>query len=233
MDARDFQAFLDFDAHFLEAAAECGLPGFIMMAGALDHYQVTSDVLSYEGPFGVGYAVCAFRCADKYTALAKKTLETFIRDRKQLTLEDLAVDELTEEMRNTRKGVFVSIHKNGELRGCIGTISPWTGSVAEEILSMAVEAGVRDPRFPAVSAAELEDLEYSVDLQPPEPANPDQLDAKRYGVIVNSGYKRGLLLPNLEGVETPGEQIRIAKAKAGISEEEDVQLKRFTVERHF
>ena len=140
---------------------------------------------------------------------------------------------MTEEMRNSRNGTFVSIHKNGELRGCIGTISPWTSCVAEEILSMAVEAGTRDPRFPAVSKEELEDLVYDVDvLQPAEPASPDELDAKRYGVIVTSGFKRGLLLPNLEGVESPGQQIRIAMMKAGIEAGEDIQLERFTVERH-
>ena len=229
----DLPAFSKFDDHFLDCAAECGLPGFIMMSGALENYQVSSEFLSYEGPFGVGYAICAFKCVDKYIALAKKTLETFIREGRQLSLSDLNPEEMTDEMRNSRNGTFVSIHKNGELRGCIGTIQPWTSCVAEEILSMAVEAGTRDPRFPAVSAAELDELVYDVDvLQPAEPASPDELDAKKYGVIVTSGYKRGLLLPNLEGVDTPGQQIRIAMMKAGIEEGEDIQLERFTVERH-
>jgi len=229
----ELKEFREFDEQFLDRAAECGLPGFIMMSGALENYHVTSEFLSYEGTFGVGYAICAFHCVDKYIALAKKTLETFIREGKQLSLADLSPEELTEEMRNSRNGTFVSIHKNGELRGCIGTISPWTSCVAEEILSMAVEAGTRDPRFPAVRQEELEELVYDVDvLQPAEPASPDELDAKRYGVIVTSGFKRGLLLPNLEGVETPGQQIRIAMMKAGIGEGEDIQLERFTVERH-
>ena len=229
----ELKEFREFDEQFLDRAAECGLPGFIMMSGALENYQVTSEFLSYEGTFGVGYAICAFHCVDKYIALAKKTLETYIREGKQLSLADLSPEEMTEEMRNSRNGTFVSIHKNGELRGCIGTISPWTSCVAEEILSMAVEAGTRDPRFPAVSKEELEDLVYDVDvLQPAEPASPDELDAKRYGVIVTSGFKRGLLLPNLEGVESPGQQIRIAMMKAGIEAGEDIQLERFTVERH-
>lgn len=233
MKACDFASFTEFDEQFLDSAAECGLPGFIMMAGALENYHVSSRLLSYEGPFGVGYAVCAFQCVDKYIALAKRTLETFIREGRQLTMADLSAEEMTEEMRSAKRGTFVSIHKNGELRGCIGTIQPWSGCVAEEIMAMAVEAGTRDPRFPAVAESELEDLVYDVDvLQPPEPASPDELDAKKYGVIVSAGYKRGLLLPNLDGVESPGQQIRIAMAKAGITQGEDMELERFTVERH-
>ncbi len=229
----DFDAFQRFDDAFLDRAAECGLPGFIMMAGALDNYLVKSKFLSYEGPFGVGYAICAFELTDKYIALAKKTIETYLLESRELTLADLSAEELTDEMRNAQRGTFVSLHKNGELRGCIGTIRPWTGSVAEEIISMAIEAATRDPRFPAVSAMELNELEYDVDvLQPPEPAMPDELDAKKYGVIVTAGYKRGLLLPDLDGVDTPGQQIRIAMAKAGITEGEDMELERFTVERH-
>lgn len=229
----DLKAFGTFDPDFLDRASECGLPGFIMMSGALDHYQVSSKFFSYEGPFGVGYAICGFECQDKYTALAKKTLETFIRTGKMLSLKDLREDELTEEMRSARHGTFVSLHKNGELRGCIGTISPWTGCVAEEILSMAIEAGTRDPRFPAVREEELSELEYDVDvLMSPEPADFSMLDARKYGVIVSAGRKRGLLLPNLEGVDNPEQQIRIAKMKAGIYEGEAFHLERFTVERH-
>ena len=142
-------------------------------------------------------------------------------------------DDLPAWMTKERAGVFVSLHKNGELRGCIGTISACTENVASEIIALAIEAGARDPRFMPVSERELADLEYSVDvLSQAEPATMQELDAKRYGVIVTSGHKRGLLLPNLEGVDTPAEQIFISLQKAGIREGEPYQIERFTVERH-
>ena len=98
---------------------------------------------------------------------------------------------------------------------------------------MAIEAGTRDPRFYPVRADELQDLEYNVDvLSTPEKTDKTQLDAKRYGVIVTNGGRRGLLLPDLEGVDTPGQQIAIALQKAGIRSNEPYELERFTVERH-
>ena len=110
---------------------------------------------------------------------------------------------------------------------------PWSDCVADEIISLAVEAGTRDPRFYPVGADELPDLEYNVDvLSTPEPADKSQLDARRYGVIVTNGMRRGLLLPDLEGVDTPGQQIAIALQKAGIRASEPYELERFTVERH-
>ena len=104
------------------------------------------------------------------------------------------------------------------------------------ILENAVSAATRDPRFPPVQPEELERLVYSVDVlsEAEEISSEQELDVKRYGVIVSRGYKRGLLLPNLEGVDTVRQQIDIAKRKAGIPEEaEDIRLERFEVVRHF
>ena len=140
-----------------------------------------------------------------------------------------------EALRTTKAGVFVSIHKNGALRGCIGTISPVCETVAEEIVRNAVSAGAYDPRFPAVREPELPYLSYSVDvLGEAEPVeDTGELDARRYGVIVTKGRKRGLLLPDLDGVDTVEEQLRIARQKAGIREEDaDVAVERFEVIRH-
>ena len=131
--------------------------------------------------------------------------------------------------------MFVSLHEDGELRGCIGTISPVTGSVADEIVRNGVAAASEDPRFPPVRPDELDALAYSVDvLFPPEPVDsPAELDPVRYGVIVAKGYRRGLLLPNLEGVDTVEQQLSIAKRKAGIDPaDDDVRLERFEVVRH-
>jgi uncharacterized protein, PH0010 family len=132
-----------------------------------------------------------------------------------------------------RAGVFVSIHKHGELRGCIGTFEPAKSNVAEEIIANAISSATRDPRFPPVDASELADLEYSVDiLTEPEPIKDiEELDPKKYGIIVESGFRRGLLLPDLEGVDTVEEQIAICRLKAGISYSEPVSLYRFQVRR--
>ena len=128
----------------------------------------------------------------------------------------------------------MSIHKHGRLRGCIGTILPVTESLAKEIIDNAVSAAVRDPRFDPVRPDELPWLELSVDvLEAPEPiGSPAELDVKRYGVIVTNGRRKGLLLPDLEGVDTVEDQIAIAKRKAGIGPNEPVELERFEVIRH-
>jgi len=159
--------------------------------------------------------------------LAKETVESYIRKGKMPRPR-----KLTSEMRE-RARVFVSLHKHGQLRGCIGTFEPTKNSVAEEIIANAISSSTGDPRFPPVTASELDDLEYSVDiLTKPEPVTDiNQLDPKEYGVIVESGWKKGLLLPDLEGVDSIEEQIAICRLKAGISASEPVRLYRFQVRR--
>ena len=160
--------------------------------------------------------------------LAKETVESYIREGKLPRL-----GELTPEMKE-RAGVFVSLHKHGQLRGCIGTFEPDKDNVAEEIMANAINSSTRDPRFPPVTASELDDLEYSVDiLTEPEPVTDiSELDYKKYGVIVESDWKRGLLLPDLEGVDSVEEQIAICRLKAGILANEPVKLYRFQVRRY-
>jgi hypothetical protein len=133
-----------------------------------------------------------------------------------------------------RAGVFVSIHKRGELRGCIGTIEPQRNNVAEEIITNAISSATRDPRFLPITPDELKDLSYSVDvLTKPEPIrSKDQLDSKRYGVIVEAGFRKGLLLPDLEGVDSVDYQIDICRQKGGIAPHEPVKLYRFEVKRY-
>ena len=137
-------------------------------------------------------------------------------------------------MLRTRAGAFVSIHKHGKLRGCIGTIEATAGNVAEEIIRNAVSAATRDPRFNPVTEDELKWLEINVDVlgSPERISSVSELDVKRYGVIVTCGYKRGLLLPDLEGVDTPEQQVAIAMQKGGIREGEPYTLERFEVVRH-
>ncbi len=159
--------------------------------------------------------------------LAKEAVESYVREGKTPRPR-----ELTPEMKEGA-GVFVSLHKHGQLRGCIGTFGPTKDNVAEEIIANAISSSTMDPRFPPVTAAELDDLEYSVDiLTEPEPVTDiSQLDPKEYGVIVESGWKKGLLLPDLEGVDSVEEQIAICRLKAGISASEPVKLYRFQVRR--
>jgi AmmeMemoRadiSam system protein A len=159
--------------------------------------------------------------------LAKETVGSYIRQGKIPQPK-----ELTPEMKE-RAGVFVSIHKHGELRGCIGTFEPTKTNVAEEIIANAISSATRDPRFPPIAASELGDLEYSVDIlsQPERVKDMSQLDPKKYGVIVESGFRRGLLLPDLEGVDSVEEQISICRLKAGISAAEPINLYRFQVRR--
>lgn len=160
--------------------------------------------------------------------LAKDTVESYVRSGYVAPPK-----ELTPEMRE-RAGVFVSIKKSGMLRGCIGTFEPRQSNVAEEIMQNAVSSATQDPRFPPVVPAELPYLTYSVDvLTKPEPVDsPRDLDPKKYGVIVESGRRRGLLLPDLEGVDTVEEQIDICRQKAGILPQEPVKLYRFQVKRY-
>lgn len=168
---------------------------------------------------------------DAYVRLARKTIEEYACTGKQIDIPQ----GLPEEMYADRAGVFVSIKKDGMLRGCIGTIRATCPSIAEEIICNAVSASTKDPRFSPIGKDELNHLTISVDVlgDMEEIASADQLDVKRYGVVVTKGYRRGLLLPNLEGVDTVEDQIAIAKQKAGIGLMEEVQMQRFEVIRHF
>lgn len=258
MASGDFLQFLIMDARLSDQAAECGLRSFQIMAGALDGLAVSPALLSYEGTFGVGYGVATFavtgpderhrfaqQCEeierarlaerkaaeDPWVKLARLSLETFVRTGNRL---DTLPDNLPNEMTTRTAGAFVSLHVHGQLRGCIGTTGPTTESVAWEIVQNAISACSRDPRFMPVRADELDSLEYSVDvLGVPEPiSSPAELDIKRYGVIVSCGGRSGLLLPDLEGVDTVEQQINIARQKGGISSQERYTLERFEVVRH-
>lgn len=160
--------------------------------------------------------------------LAKEAVEGYVSKG-----EVFSPENLTSEMKE-RAGVFVSIKKHGELRGCIGTFEPIKTNIAEETIANAISSAIGDPRFTPVTVSELAGLDYSVDiLTEPEPVGSiDQLDPKKYGIIVEYGPRRGLLLPDIEGVNTVDEQIDICRAKAGIAEDEPVKLYRFQVRRY-
>lgn len=162
-------------------------------------------------------------------ALAREAIKVYLEKGKVLRPPDLLTGEMKEQ-----QGVFVSLKIKGRLRGCIGTFEPAASNVAEEVIHNAISSATRDPRFMPVTLSELDQIDISVDVltAPERIRSADELDTERYGVIVKSGYKRGLLLPDIEGVETVKEQIDIAKNKAGIKDSEEIELFRFEVRRY-
>ncbi len=212
-------------ASLIAAAKELGAT-----SAELVKYQTSGDT-SGDYSAVVGYAGIIIKAIARHplVQLAKNSVETYVN-----TGEVIAPpEELTPEMKQ-KAGVFVSLHRFGELRGCIGTFEPTQPNVAGEIISNAVSSATRDPRFPPVAPEELADLEYSVDvLTAPKPVKGKKgLDPKKYGIIVECGFRRGLLLPDLEGVDTVDEQIDICRMKASIDSSEPIKLYQFEVKRY-
>ena len=168
---------------------------------------------------------------DPWVRLARAEVEAWVNGRRRID----PPEDLPAALYADRAGVFVSLHKEGRLRGCIGTIAPTQPCVAEEIIANAISAASRDPRFSPVRKDELGALEISVDVLAPAEKirSTEELDVRRYGVIVTKGRKRGLLLPNLDGVDTVEQQVAIALQKSGLSaREKNYELERFEVVRH-
>ena len=253
-----FGELFDFDENFCDKAAECGHKSFVIMAGALDGKAVQATQYSHEDVTGVGYGICSFipkddddsrhflklrleavqnelnqkrQKSDAYVKLARASAEYFVKNGDIMSLPDWVPAELL----NKKAGAFVSVHKFGALRGCIGTIASTQKNLALEIIHNAVSAVSKDPRFDPVEEDELQYLDINVDvLGEAEPIKSQaELDVKKYGVIVQSGYKRGLLLPDLDGVDTVEEQVDIARRKGGIAPGEKIDLFRFEVVRHY
>jgi AmmeMemoRadiSam system protein A len=252
----EVKRLLNIEPSLVEEAGECGLRPIVIALGALDGYVIKAKELSYEGPFGVGYMVAKLKRGQKMpereltaclykekgkrikniikresspVSLARQSLNKYLATRQFIKVPESAGD-----LAKKKAGAFVSLKKQGNLRGCIGTIQPTKSNLAEEIIYNAVSAAIHDPRFAPVSLEELEELTISVDvLEKPEKVDSlQELDPKVYGVIVTCGRRRGLLLPDLPGVDTPEEQVAIARAKAGINPKERVVLERFKVTRY-
>ena len=235
-----FGELFDFDETFCDRAAECGHRSFVIMAGALDGLSVKAEQLSHEDVTGVGYGICTFYPGDPDGS--RHFLDEYLKKAEDKLSAERAKEDPYVRLARASVEHYILKHRKMEmpqdlpkLRGCIGTISPVRDCLAQEIIDNAVSASTRDPRFDPIRAGELKWLEISVDvLGDPEPvSSPDELDVKRYGVIVTKGRKRGLLLPDLDGVDTVEEQISIAKSKAGIADwDKRVELQRFEVVRH-
>lgn len=236
---------VDMDQETRRMAGECGYRSMLVAIGVAQGGVENCEVISYEAPFGVGYLVAQLAAStsieaatdesaaqSSIPALAHRAVENFITTGKIIATPK----DLPELLSSARAGCFVSIKtRDGELCGCIGTIDPVKDTLAEEIILNAISAATHDPRFSPVRADELPNLKYSVDvLSPPEPCTADDLDPKIYGVIVEdkSGVRRGLLLPNLRGIDTASKQIELASRKAGITSDTPVKLFRFRADRY-
>ncbi|MBA4370510.1 MAG: AmmeMemoRadiSam system protein A [Coriobacteriaceae bacterium] len=248
--AGDFEGLMHLDPGMVEEGGECGLRSFITLGGFLGQDPETR-VLAYEGPWGVGYLTAVagspglLSALDdtpvrgskgggpgdaeaELPALARRAIEEHVRRGTVIEAPDLDDPGLPD-----RAGVFVSLHRAGELRGCIGTICPTRPTLAGEVVANALEAAMHDPRFSPLGVDELDGLDVKVDiLHAAERCDFADLDPARYGVIVSCDLRRGLLLPDLEGVETPDQQVTIALRKAGIGPDERFAIERFKVDRH-
>ena len=252
-----FNELLEYDEELVNKAEVCGHNPFIIMSGALDGIDVETKKLSHEDITGVGYGICIYtpkdfnkdrlfldkylekekkrilhqrENADQYVNLAVKTIYEYIKNNKIID----PPYNINKELLNNRRGVFVSIHKFNRLRGCIGTITSTCDNIAEEIICNAIEASTNDYRFDKIEEDELDYLEINVDvlMDAEDISSLEELDIKKYGVIVSSGIKRGLLLPDIEGIDSIEEQVQIAKRKGNINDNEEIKLQRFEVIRH-
>jgi AmmeMemoRadiSam system protein A/AmmeMemoRadiSam system protein B len=247
---------VDLDPELRKMAGECGYRSMLVAIGVAQGLEPSCEVISYEAPFGVGYLVAQLLAAKDVESVPPAvagglTAENEDRDRQAFTELPMLARQVVEtfvtkgevinapenasELLSQRAGCFVSIKtRAGELRGCIGTIEPAKATLAEEVIINAISAATRDPRFTPVREAELPGLKYSVDvLSEPEFARLEDLDPRVYGVIVEdeNGVSRGLLLPNLEGVDTAARQVEIASRKAGIPERSKIKIWRFRADR--
>jgi len=230
----DPQGILELPPQFLQNAAECGLRSVLVLMGVFS--RVPFKVLSHEGPFGVGYCVAhtvnisSNEDHDVYVSLVKKTISGYIRHGQIPELSDMSEDRMYKPA-----GCFVTIRSSdGNLRGCIGTIDPVNETLAEEIIANAISAATKDPRFPSLKSSELNNITVSVDIlsEPLLINDISELDPKIYGVIIQKGFHKGVLLPDLKEVKTVEQQLSIAAAKAGITSIQDSNIFKFTVERH-
>lgn len=252
----EFLNILSTDDIMLQRAGQCAQKPLEMLIGVMDGCSTKGRVYSYEAPFGVGYLTAAIECIktdkdhlinqylrvrenineenrlleDEYVKLAKDTIAHYVKNK---TMPHIP-DGLSEDMYIKQRGVFVSIKREGRLRGCIGTMTPTKASLAQEVMHNAVEAATKDSRFTELQEEELSEIEVFVDvLSDLEPVkNKDELDIKEYGVVVKKDTRRGLLLPNLDGVKSVDHQIEIVLEKAGIKKDEEYIIQRFKVDRH-
>jgi AmmeMemoRadiSam system protein A len=228
--ARTWEQIEALDPDLVEEAGECGLRPLAILLGAGRAAHLNSQVLSYEGPFGVGYPVVAFTASDTQKvvldiqALGRHAIDTYLRTHQLIQPPEPIPVEL-----QAPSAVFVTLRKHGELRGCVGSVRPTEATAAHELIRYAVASAVRDPRFDPVRLDEVSALTIKVQLlDPPEPVTDIAgLDPHTYGVIVRHRDRQALLLPDIEGIDTSEQQVLAACQKAGIDRRAPLELERF------
>ena len=218
------------DPDLVEEAGECGLRPLAILLGAGRAANLDSQVLSYEGPFGVGYPVVAFSASTATNVvldiqtLSRQAIDTYLRTRQMIHPPEPIPTEL-----QAPSAVFVTLRKDGELRGCVGSVRPTEATAAHELIRYAVASAVRDPRFDPVRLDEVSALTIKVQLlDVPEPVTDiAKLDPHTFGIIVRRGDRQALLLPDIDGIDTPEQQVLAACEKAGIDRHAPLQLERF------
>jgi MEMO1 family protein len=224
---QDWQQIDSLDPDLVEEAGECGLRPLGILLGAARAAGLTSEVLSYEGPFGVGYPVVAFtasRVSLDIQDLGRRAIETYLRSRQLIDPPEPIPIEW-----QAPSAAFVTLRKNGEMRGCVGSTRPTEATAAHELIRYAIASAVRDPRFHPVRLDEVPLLTLKVQLLDPAEriADVSRLDPRTYGIIVRRGDRQGLLLPGIEEIVTPEQQLKAACQKAGINPHAPLQLERF------
>jgi MEMO1 family protein len=224
---REWERIEGMDPDLIEEAGECGLRPLAILLGAARAAGLSSRVLSYEGPFGVGYPVVAFTAASAgldIQALGRRAIDTYLRTRQLIEPPEPIPANL-----QAPSAVFVTLRKDGDLRGCVGSIRPTEPTAAHELIRYAVASAVRDPRFDPVTLEEVDSLTIKVQLLDPAEPLTDiaTLDPKHYGLIVRRGDRQALLLPGIDGIDTPEQQVRAACEKAGIDRHAPLELERF------
>lgn len=248
----EFKELMKYKPHELEIIGDCGHRSFTIMAGCFNSKNVDVKIYSHEDTTGVGYLIGRITpkednnkrnffdqyleeekerinkikvYEDDYLKLARKTINNYILNNEK---------DNTKYPKKTHNGVFVTIYEFNQLRGCIGTILPITNSIESEIIENAIEAATNDPRFPKIKEDELDYLEIHVDIltKPTIVKSIYELNPKKYGIICLTNTKKGLLLPNIEGIDEVEEQVKIALKKGNIQEDENYIIEKFEVERH-
>jgi AmmeMemoRadiSam system protein A len=248
----DGYGLLDFAPKLKEKATQCCFNSFLTIAGTADGSTFSTEIFSYERPFGIGYMSAEMKVGKAkesvfktYRSNASKRNE--IRISKESLPQRLARTALNEYLISGKKievprwfdkslcerkgGVFVSVEKDGQLRGCIGSTIATQPNIAEEIIAQAIDAGTKDTRFTPIQKEETDELAFSVDLlsAAEEVNDKSLLDPKKYGIIVENHGRSGVLLPDIEGIGSVEEQLRIAREKAGIHPWRKIKIKRFSV----
>jgi AmmeMemoRadiSam system protein A len=250
--AGDYRKLPGFDPNLQDLAAEDAVDSTLVAASAVNWNSAGHEVLNYEGPFGVGYGVAILHQAPPESALASvhdtgtrendaaetgKMLPQIARRSIEAAFRGDSVepDIAAPGILGERHAVFVTIRGlRRQLRGCVGTLAPQFVNTAEETWHVARDAALRDGRFEPVSARELEQLRFEVSVLMPleEATSTAELDPRHYGVVVSTDDgRRGVLLPDVEGVETVGQQLEIARSKGGIGEDEPVRIQKFVVKK--